>query len=299
MFYFRSKSVVSCLSNSAKVFGAGALLALSATSASATSFADQVLDYTPGSNLPTDYGTGAPYDVSASALGAPFGVHGIGTGFDSVLSPFSSAYELNEIVSVGEGGQLTLRLEQPVAAGSQRELGVFTNVGIADAAWPSGVANALAFAFGIDAVNVAVSANGVDFFDLYGGNPLLFDMPSNYFNNAGPYDIAAPVNPDLADFGLPNPIADFSFFDGASHADIVAELAGSAGGTWLDIESSGLSQVGFVRFSVPNDGDANTFLNFDLDAVSINASQAIAVPEPGALMLMGVVGVAAAMRRKR
>jgi len=65
-------------------------------------------------------------------------------------------------------------------------------------------------------------------------------------------------------------------------------LNGSGGGTWLDISATGLAQVGFIRFSVENDNNAATNLNFELDALSI-ATPAIGpatVPEPSAGLLM-------------
>jgi hypothetical protein len=63
-------------------------------------------------------------------------------------------------------------------------------------------------------------------------------------------------------------------------------LDGSAGGTWLDLSSTGLASVGFVRFEVPQGADYRLVL----DAVT-------AIPEPGALLPL--VGALALLRRRR
>jgi len=62
-------------------------------------------------------------------------------------------------------------------------------------------------------------------------------------------------------------------------------LNGSAGGTWLDISTTGLAQVGFIRFTVPE--NALSRISLEVDAVSIagGALGAPTVPEPGTLAL--------------
>jgi hypothetical protein len=71
-------------------------------------------------------------------------------------------------------------------------------------------------------------------------------------------------------------------------------LAGSGGGTWLDISPTGLAQVGYVRFSVPG----TISESFELDAVSISATAVGGrVPEPSALVL--VLGALACQARGR
>ena len=109
-----------------------------------------------------------------------------------------------------------------------------------------------------------------------------------------------------SDFQQPfsNPISDFAglnYSDGSGN-DILSVLDGAGGGTWLDISASGLSEVGYIRFSVADDGDEMTGLNFELDAVSISSSAMGRVtPEPSAGLLLAIAGLALApvIRKRR
>ena len=129
-----------------------------------------------------------------------------------------------------------------------------------------------------------------------------FDIPTNGFiDAAGPFDSSPGSIP--ADHSKPftGVLSDFEDlpYSGSSNADVIDVFDGSAGGKWLDISGTGLSQVGFVRFSVSDDADALTGLNFELDAVSV-ASSAIGgvVPEPSSLIMV-VVGAGLLLRVPR
>ena len=65
-------------------------------------------------------------------------------------------------------------------------------------------------------------------------------------------------------------------------------LAGSAGGTWLDISSTGLPQVGYIRFSVPENLAADVSLELDAVSISRDALGGPTVPEPTALNLLAL-----------
>ena len=101
---------------------------------------------------------------------------------------------------------------------------------------------------------------------------MTFDVPTNgytdltdpYSSSAGsvPSDFQQPFTGGLSSFG------GLSYFD-AGGPDMLDLLAGSGGGTWLDISGTGLSRVGYIRFSLSNDGNSGTNFNFELDAVSI------------------------------
>jgi hypothetical protein len=207
----------------------------------------------------------------------------------------------SEIVSVGEGGHLTLRLSNyavPQPAGP--EIGLFSNVGLIDVNYPFGKAGSPAGTFGPpDSALVEVSANGTAWVSL---GKVTLEVPTNGYTDltdpfAGapgsvPSDFQQPFTGSLSSFdGL-------KYFD-AGGPDMLDLLAGSGGGKWLDISGTGLAQVGYIRFSLADDGSAGTKLNFEIDGVSVShAALGGAVPEPAAITLCGLTLSAAAIRRR-
>jgi hypothetical protein len=248
---------------------------LSATHAVAA-FATSVVSYTPGSATTSN----PTYTDASSSLGAPAPIVAAGSPWSNVLSPFSPAYEAAHLVVIGDGGQLTLRLSEPVTVGAGREIGVISNVGLIDSDYPKGSAAGGTFGGGV--AEVRVSANGIDFVSL---GDVTFDGPASYYTNAGPYDSAAPANPQVSDFN--KPFNGSASFDGQSYAQVVQTLGGSIGGTWIDVSPSGLTSVQYVQFVVANDGDPGTKLA--IDAVT-------SVPEPATLG--GLLGAAALLVRR-
>ncbi len=270
----------------------------------AGSFAGAVISYDSGSTPALQWPSNLPYDNPAAALGMPDGVTGEeGIFGPSLLSPFSGADERAEVVSVGEGGHLTLQLANYVLIGPGLDLGVIENAGLLDSAWPNGVAGTPAAVLEPAAAVVEVSENGTDWVDL---GQLSFDIPANYYTNATAYNVDPPEPPQVADFCKPfDPPGGLSAFDGLNFAQILALLDGSGGGTWLDLSPSGLAQVGYIRFSVADDSDAGTELNFDVDAVCIaNGKEgapvgAAPVSEPAALGLVAAAFGARVLRTRR
>ena len=279
----------SCLQFFKAAFAATALSSIFALCAEAQ-YAVEVVSYDEGT-------TPAPlFNQEMSAIGSPERFTGEGTNFASAVTPFNSPFLTDEIVSVGEGGQLTLRLSNfviPQSAGP--EIGVFTNSAIFDMDFPNGLAGDPVVQFSVDQALVEVSMDGSSWVSL---GDTTFDGITNGYNDL------AQTQP--SDFQQPfaNPISDFAglnYSDGSGN-DILSVLNGSGGGTWLDISSTGLSQVGFVRFSVADDNDDMTGFNFELDAVSI-ASSAVGpvTPEPSAgfLLVMASLIVGCSIRRRR
>lgn len=229
------------------------------------------------------------FTVAAAALGEPTRFTGVGA-FPGAVTMFNPPYLTSEIVSIGEGGQLTLRLwnfAKPQTAALH--LGVFTNAGFIETDFPSGLAGDPVGTFGVDSAVVEVSEDGALWQSL---GEITFDIPTNgYTDLASPFsDVPGGVESDFS-----KPFAGtLSDFNGMRYApEMLSLLDGSAGGTWLDLSSVGVAQVGYVRFSVLDDGNARTSLNFELDGVAISSTaMGTRVPEPGVWALVMTASIA-------
>ena len=73
----------------------------------------------------------------------------------------------------------------------------------------------------------------------------------------------------------------------------------SGGGTWLDLSTTGLTQVGYVQFLVDDDNNPNTNQRFALDALSIaNGAIGAPTPEPATGLLLLICTTALSRRRR-
>jgi hypothetical protein len=268
-------------------FGLMLLVAMSAGVAHAQ-FANQVISYNPGST-PAFGG----YTTPATALGSPERVTGEIFSFPSDVTVFNPAFGTDELVSIGEGGHITLKLSNYVLADALApEIGVFSNVGILDVDFPNGQVGNPASTFGSASAEVAVSADGIVWASLGLVN---FNLPAQGFSDPTgtvPTNYQQPFTGVLSDFdGLP--------YNDAVNPDVFDLLAGSGGGNWLDISSVVAPQIGYIRFSVADDLNAATSLNFELDGVSISATaMGGVVPEPSSLILAATMLIGAVLRRR-
>ncbi len=251
----------------------------------------QVVSYDPGTTAI------AGYDNLAAPLGAPANTNGNNV-FGGVVSPFNPPYQGADLISIGETGQLTLRLSNyviPQAAGP--EIGVFTHVGLADVDYPNGKADGAPFTFGIDVGMVEVSENGTNWVSLGGQT---FDIPTNaYTDLVDPYSLTngslladdqKPFVGDLGDF------ASLSYAGGSPN--MLELLDGSAGGKWLDISSTGLAQVGFIRFSVPESLAVDRSLELDAVSIARDAMGPPTVPEPATISLFAIALLGWGLRQR-
>lgn len=238
----------------------------------------EVMSYEPGAT-PTP-----GYTAPSAALGLPERFTGEGV-FPAVVSPFNPPWLPSEVVSIGEGGHLTVRLSAPARNRAANPFGLdlilFGNGGFVDLVAPFGSVDPGAPVFGLDDVHIAVSQDGLHFVEL--GSVTEGWAPTMGFAEGGPYDSSRaglrhaspflPLDPSLQP-------ADFSNLD----FDAVHALYGlSAGGTGIDIASSGLAEVNFVRFSVPDDFDPSTELNAEIDAITV-----VPTPAAAAWLLAGL-----------
>jgi len=253
-------------------------------------WADTVVSYQAGA-------TAAPgYTNPLMSLGEPSRFTP-DPSFPSVVSIFSSAFLPEQIVSVGEGGHLTVRFDEPLLDDAANPYGVdlivFGNSFFAAdfSNFPSVSQEAPARLFDSDLLHIELSADGVNFFPVAQLGDRLF--PTQGYLDSGAFDSSPGAVPP--NFRRPvNPGLGLADFNGLSYEDSVALYAGSGGGAPIDIAQTGLGFVTHVRFSVPDDGNPLTSIKGEIDALA-------AVPEPitAALMGVGILIAEASSRRRR
>jgi hypothetical protein len=268
-----------------RIFGLMVLIALSANTVRAQ-YATQVISYVPGST-PVAGSTNA-----SVALGSPERITGEIFSWPSDVTVFNGPFASNEIVSIGEGGHIELKLSNFVLPDpTGPEIGVFENIFLNDSE-PYNIVDSTVIPVGGDSATVEVSEDGLSWVTL---GTFLFELPAvgfTEFPGVSPSDFQKPFTGTLNSFAN-RPL------DHPTDPDVFDLLAGSGGGNWLDISSTGLSKVGYIRFSVLDDSNSGTSLNFELDAVSISASaMGGVVPEPSSLALAATLLMAAVMRRR-
>ena len=218
-------------------------------------WADHVVSFEPG------VGGSAGFNDPTTCLGPPERFTGEASAVASVVSPFSPAWGMDELVSIGLGGSIVLSFDEPVVNDPDNPWGIdlliFGNSGLIDGAFPAGLCTGI---FGADGGMVEVSPDGTSWVqvDIDADGP----WPTVGWRDAGPYDavpgdaptdVVLPVDPDIA----------WTTVIGLDHASIVDLYARSAGGTGIDLADAGLDAITFVRISVP----ADAFLAVELEAL--------------------------------
>ncbi|HYE32889.1 MAG TPA: PEP-CTERM sorting domain-containing protein [Methylomirabilota bacterium] len=265
---------------------ATALAGVLAPFAQAQNTANAVLNYNPGVGFATEFGTGAGYTNSSAALGLP--TQTTPPPFASPVTPYNPAYGAQNLVSIGQGGTITLALSQPVENRTDHfglDFIIFGNTGfvISNGDFTdAGITDGTLFGQNTGNTRISVSADNLNYFEL---TPSLRPVLDAYFPTDSAGNPTLPVNPSLT-------AADFN---GKNLAGIRALYGGSAGGTGYDISSArtasgaeaGLTSIQYVKIDVLS-GVA------EIDAI-------VAVPEPQtyALGVSGllVIGLAALRRR--
>ncbi|RMF76665.1 MAG: PEP-CTERM sorting domain-containing protein [Planctomycetota bacterium] len=244
-------------------------------------WADSVVDYAPG------VGANPAFLDPTTALGEPERFTGEGV-FPSAVTIFNPAFGTDELVSIGEGGSLTLAFDEPITDDPAHRFGVdlivFGNGGFIDVDFPNGRIGSPAALFGVDLMNVSVSPDNVNWAPLGSFSEGLFPTqgyqdtpPQSPTPGSVPTSFQRPIDPSLT----------ASDFDGLTYADALALYDGSGGGTPIDIAASGFASIQFIRFENVTPGTT-----VEIEAVA-------AVPEPSGLVLGGAAFVGFALRRKR
>jgi len=135
----------------------------------ANPWADTVVSYDPGTE-----GVNTNYTDPNSALGEPSRFTGDNapfSGFDSAVSPFNGAFNVDQIVTIGGGGMLVLGFDEPVTNDAANPFGIdlliFGNASYLDTDYPNGQLGSPAL-FTAEGGIVELSANGVDWFIVSG-----------------------------------------------------------------------------------------------------------------------------------
>lgn len=202
-------------------------------------WANEVVSYMVGTNPASDWATGAPYTNQYSALGIP---ERDGTWGD--ITPFSSPYEDDEIVSIGSGGSLVVKFAQAVSNDAGNPLGadliVFGNAFFYDT-WPS---TEIVQGLGAELGTIMVSQDGVTWHEVTtakadGLFPSLgyTDTSSAYAGDGTTFtDFLKPVNTNYV-------------YMGKTYAELVAHYNGAGGGMPVDIDETGLDWIQYVMIT--------------------------------------------------
>jgi hypothetical protein len=257
-----------------------AVLAASAAAgaAHAAPYAASVVSYSPGT------GTNANFQNPASALGEPSRF--TPGAFPGAVTPFQSAFLPSQLVQVGRGGSLVVSFNQPITNNAANPFGVdfivFGNAFLTDASFPAGIADG---SLGAEGGDIDVSSDGITWFRV------ATNAADGLFPTLGYTDLTDPYSPTpgsvLTDFTRPVDPS-FTIPAGTTFAQIVAGYNGSGGGFGVDIASSGLSIVNFVRISV----DPTAQFVPEIDGFAV-------VPAPGASVLLALAALANARRNRR
>ena len=216
-------------------------------SPAATNYAARVISYDPG------VGFAAGYTNTDAVLGEPSRVNPFGDTTD----PFDPPYGKGQILSIGEGGWLTIEFDRPVHNAPHNPFGldfiIFGNSGfiitndfdLTTFNWIGTPAtDGSLFANNTGVTRVSVSKNGTDFFVLDSQQAPIVD---GLFPTDGSGDFRVPVNPQLT----------ASDFAGTTLEDIRALYRSSGGGNGYDIDwanihrgNAELSWIRYVRVEV-------------------------------------------------
>ena len=257
-----------------------ALACYNSPALAADPWADHVVSYVQGTGVGNDFVTGNPINNPQTAIGEPTRFTSDPANFGGPTTPFSSAYRDDEIVSIGAGGSLTLQFDEPVVNHPLNPFGIDLLV-FGNAFYSIDFGTFLATgAVDDDGGSIEVSANGVDFFSVTGS-------ADGAFPTVGYLDVTEPFpsvdGAVLSDFTKPVNPAALNSVAGMSTSQIIAGYDGSGGGLGVDISSTGLASISYIRFSNP----LGSLLTPEIDAVA----DVRAVPEPATIALLAIAGI--------
>jgi hypothetical protein len=223
----------------------------------------------------------AGYNDPTHALGAPTTF----IGYQNT-DPFNPPFLGSHLVSITNGGSITVRFNAPIFNSPQHSFGldfnIFGNAGfvITNGDYSGGgITDGSLFSNNTGATLVWVSADNLNYYLL---NPAFAKVVDGLAPTDANGDFTLPINPNLT----------ASDFAGKDLAGIRSLYAGSGGGTGFDIawaqdslgQSVNLASISYVRVDVLSGKS-------DIDAF-------VAVPEPAARALL-LLGLAVAARWRK
>jgi hypothetical protein len=254
-------------------------------------FAAEVLSYEPGADIATQFGTGLAYDLTQSVIGEPSRI--TPGQFGGPVDPFSPPYLREQLLSIGTGGHVTVRLDSPAANRPSNPYGIdfliFNSAGfvIVNGDYSGGgITDGSLFGGGNSLTEVSVSYDGINYFTL---DPALAPPVRSLFPTDGTGDFTRPVDPTLTAHD----------FNGLDLSEIRLRYDSSAGGTPYDLDWARdgegnavlLDEINFVRVRV---------LEGRLEIDGFSAVQA--VPEPSTWLLLlagGLITTVSTLQRRR
>lgn len=271
---------------------AASIVAISTTPLfAADPWADVVVSYTAGAGISNDFVSGAPFNNPAVALGEPTRLTSPDS-FGGAVTPLQPPFRASEVVSIGYGGSLVIKFNEPVDDDPVNPFGidflVFGNSLFTGNYFNSDFSfNPVGTIAGTDAEGglVEVSADGFNYLPVAGAADGLFPTraysdqtePFPALVGAVPSDFTAPVNPTF------NPV-------GKTYAEILTAYGASGGGAGFDIHATGLPSISYVRIRNTNTSGAIP----EIDALA----DVKAAPEPLAMGLAATGAICLAILRR-
>jgi hypothetical protein len=256
------------------IAGLGCVAILSVSVQAADPWADGIVSYAAGTGAP------AAFTNPAAALGKPTLFTDPTGMFGGVVTPFNTSFGVGETVSLGAGGSLVVKFDEPVTDDPRNPFGidllVFGNAFlIVDFSGPEPIAQGVAGEGG----QIAVSADGVTFFDVVGEADGKF--PTNaYIDVDGPFT----TTPGAIESDFTRPVDPAFDVAGKTLAQLIAGYGGSGGGAGIDIAPTGMSSISYVRISNPS-GAAFTP---EIDAL---ADVTASIPEPASRQMFFLAAI--------
>lgn len=239
-------------------------------------------DYDGDGNPANDNQT---YNHPEAALGEPSRMTGEGF-YPMVASIFNPAYEGSAITAIAPGGSLVVGFDQAITHDPShlygKDLIIFGN-SFFTTQWPD--LQIVPPYLWEHPAEVSLNADGVNWRVVPGVRAdSLF--PTQGYSDSGAYDMTPGSVP--SDFRKPmNPALTVADFQGLMYDQAVALYEGSGGGTAVDISAVGLSEVRYVKITVPQGS---------LDTVYVDGFAV--VPEPASLLLLACAAAGTVLRRK-